>query len=92
MRKPSKNKTASSQLVIGQSMIIMEHRDGIKSKWLYNEGSNNGKNTHLVFKRIYQPSPETDPSVQFDKRNDFGISRTMFNKYIPCWTTFTVIY
>lgn len=93
MTKTKKPRTASSQLVKGQSIILSLHRDGIKSKWLYvGDQGGTGKNTAMIFDRIYQPDMETDPSVPFNDQPCMVFNRSMFNKYVVNMSTFEVIY
>ena len=93
MTKTKKPKTASSQLVLGQSMIISHYRDGITAKWLYvGDDGGNGRNTMMTFNRIYQPDKETDPSVAFYDKSFMIFHRSTFNKYVSRMSCFTVIY
>lgn len=95
MTKTKKKKTASSQLVKGQSVLLSHFRDGINAKWLYVGDVGNmgmGRNTMMIFQRIYQPDKETDPSVAFNAESEMVFHRSMFNKYVVNMSCFKVIY
>ncbi len=93
MSSKQKSKTASSQLVKGQSVILSLFRDGINAKWLYvGDNGGTGKNTMMIFDRVYQPDRETDPSVAFNNETCMVFHRSMFNKYVVNMSCFKVIY
>lgn len=93
MSSKQKSKTASSQLVKGQSVILSLFRDGINAKWLYvGDSGGTGKNTMMIFDRVYQPDRETDPSVAFNSETCMIFHRSMFNKYVVNMSCFKVIY
>ena len=93
MIKTKKPTTASSQLVKGQSVILTSYRDGIRGKWLYvGDSGGTGKNTMMIFDRVYQPDRETDPSVAFNSETCMVFHRSMFNKYVVNMSIFKVIY
>lgn len=93
MSSKQKSKTASSQLVKGQSVILSLFRDGINAKWLYvGDNGGTGKNTMMIFDRVYQPDRETDPSVAFNSETCMVFHRSMFNKYVVNMSCFKVIY
>ena len=93
MTKTKKPRTASSQLVKGQSVILSHFRDGINAKWLYvGDQGGTGKNTMMIFDRVYQPDKETDPSIAFNDQSEMVFHRSMFNKYVVNMSCFKVIY
>lgn len=93
MTKTKKPRTASSQLVKGQSMILSLFRDGVTAKWLYvGDQGGTGKNTMMIFDRVYLPDRENDPSVAFNSETCMVFHRSMFNKYVVNMSCFKVIY